>query len=88
VTAEPPPGCRRNAPYVVECAAGKHAWCRCGHSGRYPLCDGAHRQLPAGGDAATTTPLKVTFDAPRRVAWCACGRTGNAPFCDGSHSRA
>jgi|688.fasta_scaffold168339_1 CDGSH-type Zn-finger protein len=87
----PPPGGLRLAPYVVECAAGKHAWCRCQRSASYPLCDGSHRNLTTGGEASAAsavTPLKVEFDAPRRVAWCACGRTGKPPFCDGSHARA
>ncbi len=75
-----PPGHPQRGPYVVECAAGKHAWCRCGRSGRYPLCDGAHR----GSDV---TPIKVVFEASRTVAWCCCGKSGNAPFCDGAHAR-
>lgn len=82
---DPPPGRPTDRPYVVDCAPGKHAWCRCSRSARYPLCDGTHRELPAGESAVT--PLKVTFDEPRRVAWCACGKTGNPPFCDGSHAR-
>lgn len=83
--ANPPPGRPSDRPYVADCAAGKHAWCRCARSARYPLCDGAHRDVAAGEPAIT--PLKVTFDEPRRVAWCACGKTGNPPFCDGTHAR-
>lgn len=74
-----PPGHKQNGPFVDDCAAGKYAWCRCGHSQRYPYCDGTHR----GSDV---TPIKVVFETPCRVAWCACGRTGTAPFCDGSHA--
>ena len=84
--------CRQHAADVqlsvcLDCAAGKHAWCRCQRSASYPLCDGSHRAAPAADGAPAPTPLKVTFDAPRRVAWCACGKTSNAPFCDGSHAR-
>ena len=86
-TDNPPPGRPQSGPYVAECAAGKHAWCRCQRSATYPLCDGSHRAAPAADGAPAPTPLKVTFDAPRRVAWCACGKTGNPPFCDGTHAR-
>ncbi|GAB4142286.1 MAG: hypothetical protein Fur0037_09450 [Planctomycetota bacterium] len=75
-----PPGRPGDGPFVDDCPAGKHAWCRCLRSARYPYCDGTHR----GSDVK---PLKIVFDAPRRVAWCACGRTGTEPFCDGSHGR-
>lgn len=77
--AEPP--CRKiKGPFVDSCVAGKHAWCACGRSGRYPYCDGTHR----GSDV---TPVKVVLDKPATVVWCACGETGNRPFCDGSHGR-
>lgn len=74
-----PPGRVIKGPFVDQCEPGKHAWCRCRKSARYPYCDGTHR----GSDA---TPLKVIFDEPRTVVWCACGASKNAPYCDGSHS--
>lgn len=85
--ANQPPGRKSDGPFVADCDAGKHAWCRCERSARYPLCDGAHREVVGPDGAPSITPLKVTLATPRRVAWCACGRTGNAPFCDGAHAR-
>ncbi len=64
----------------MRCAAGKHAWCRCGRSARYPLCDGTHRD-------SEVTPVKIVLDEPRTVVWCACGETRTPPGCDGSHAR-
>lgn len=75
-----PPGRKQKGPFVAHCGPGKHAWCRCGKSAAYPMCDGTHR----GTDV---TPLKVVFDAPCTVAWCACGATGKPPFCDGTHRK-
>lgn len=75
-----PPGRKQRGPWVARCEAGKHAWCRCGDSARYPLCDGTHR----GGEV---TPLKFVLAEPTTVVFCACGATRNPPFCDGSHSR-
>lgn len=74
-----PPGRVIKGPFVDQCGAGKHAWCRCEQSSTYPLCDGTHR----GSDV---TPLKVILDEPQTVVWCACGKSKNAPYCDGSHS--
>ncbi|MBL8727091.1 MAG: CDGSH iron-sulfur domain-containing protein [Planctomycetes bacterium] len=75
-----PPGRKQRGPFVDDCAAGKHAWCRCGGSATYPYCDGTHR----GSDVS---PVKIVLDKPTTVVWCACGSTGNPPFCDGSHGR-
>ena len=75
-----PPGRKIKGPFVDFCLPGKHAWCSCGDSLRYPYCDGTHR----GGENA---PVKVTFDVAQTVIWCACGETKNRPFCDGSHCR-
>lgn len=75
-----PPGSKQDGPFVDECAAGKHAWCRCGQSQRYPYCDGTHR-------GSGVTPIKVVLEEARRVAWCACGNSEAAPFCDGTHAR-
>lgn len=75
-----PPGCKQRGPYVVRCLPGKHAYCRCTKSARYPLCDGSHR----GTDI---TPIKIVLEEPMTVAWCACGASRNLPFCDGTHTR-
>jgi CDGSH-type Zn-finger protein len=75
-----PPGKPQRGPFVQRCSAGKHAWCRCGASADYPLCDGTHR-------GSAVSPLKITLAAETTVVWCACGHTANPPFCDGSHSR-
>ena len=80
-----PPGRVTKGPFVDRCSAGKHAWCRCKRSARFPYCDGAHRSGDGVGGVAET-PLKVVFDEARTVIWCACGQTGNPPYCDGTHS--
>lgn len=77
-----PPGRVTKGPFVDHCEAGKHAWCQCARSARYPYCDGTHRDDDAG-----PKPLKVVLETARTVVWCACGKSGNAPFCDGTHGR-
>ncbi|MFK7739408.1 MAG: CDGSH iron-sulfur domain-containing protein [Planctomycetota bacterium] len=82
-----PPGRVIKGPFADKCPAGKHAWCRCEKSSRYPYCDGSHRFVePAAGDEPVT-PVKIVLNEPATVVWCACGQTGNPPFCDGSHAR-
>lgn len=76
-----PPGRKQRGPFVDTCEPGKHAWCRCEKSARYPYCDGSHR-------GSEITPLKVVLEKACTVVWCACGQSKNAPFCDGSHSSA
>jgi len=73
-----PPGRVQKGPWVTRCEPGKHAWCRCQRSRRYPMCDGTHRD-------SDSTPLKIVLEEAQRVVWCACGATKNPPFCDGSH---
>lgn len=75
-----PPGRKQKGPFVDQCESGKHAWCRCERSGRYPYCDSTHR----GSDI---TPIKVVLEKPCTVIWCACGASANKPYCDGSHTR-
>lgn len=65
-------------PYVLDLAAGDHYICSCAKSKNMPFCDGTHQ-------GTTSTPNKVTLDAPQTIYVCGCGRTGNQPFCDGTH---
>ena len=74
-----PPGKPGTGPFIVDCPAGKYAYCRCKRSSRFPYCDGTH----VGSELR---PLKIIFEEARRVAWCACGNSGDKPFCDGSHA--
>ena len=80
-----PPGHPQDRPFVVTCAPGKYALCRCRRSARFPWCDGTHRTTPVG--EVEQTPVKVVIDVEREVAWCCCGRSAKHPFCDGSHAR-
>ena len=71
----------RNAPYAVECAAGKtYFWCACGKSANQPFCDGSHK-----GTEFTSVAFKA--DDSKKMYFCGCKKTENVPLCDGSHNR-
>lgn len=81
----PPPGHKQSGPYIFQAAAGvKYAYCRCGKSARYPMCDGAHRAI---GDGTEVTPIKVIPEESTTFVWCACGKSEKQPDCDGHHAR-
>jgi len=68
-----------NAPLKASLQGGvKYAYCTCGHSEKYPYCDGTHRNSEA-------KPLKFTVKADTDVWLCRCGKSGRKPYCDGSH---
>lgn len=58
----------------------KYAYCTCGHSEKFPHCDGSHREV--GGE-----PIKFTVKANTDAWLCQCGRSGRKPYCDGSHQQ-
>lgn len=69
-------------PIVIEEAAGKKAYCQCGHSQKLPYCDGAHSRMATG-----LAPIVCEVPDAGKKAVCQCHRSGNKPWCDGSHSR-
>jgi len=58
----------------------KHAYCACGKSESFPMCDGSHR----GSDAK---PIKFFVDKDEEVLLCQCGKSKKLPYCDGSHTK-
>lgn len=71
----------QNAPLKASLDADTvYAYCTCGHSEKFPFCDGAHR----GTDK---TPIKFSVKADTDVWLCRCGRSGRKPYCDGSHQQ-
>ncbi len=69
----------QGSPLNVTIKAGKKfAYCACGHSDKFPECDGSHKTY--GGK-----PLKFTLDESQEVTLCRCGTSKNLPYCDGSH---
>ena len=71
----------QNAPYAVECEAGKtYFWCACGKSTNQPFCDGSHK-------GTEFTPVAFKAEDSKKMYFCGCKKTENVPLCDGSHNR-
>ncbi|WP_425342591.1 CDGSH iron-sulfur domain-containing protein [Lunatimonas salinarum] len=60
---------------VILSSETREAWCACGHSARYPFCDGTHRTLEM-------TPVKFFPPQDGEFAICTCKRTKTPPYCD------
>eukprot|EP01133_Synstelium_polycarpum_P006720 gene6720-7813_t len=74
-------------PIPVELTSDK--WiCRCGHSQKYPYCDGSHKEVNKV-NGTEFSPLKVEAKEGETVWVCRCGYSKNTdgPFCDGSHNK-
>ena len=71
----------QNAPFKASLEPGvKYAYCTCGLSATFPMCDGSHR----GTDK---TPIKFSVEVETDKWLCRCGRSGRKPYCDGSHQQ-
>jgi len=70
----------QKAPYVMDEAPGKKAWCRCGRSSNQPYCDGSHK-------GTGLSPMVVEIEEEKKIAWCGCKQSGNKPYCDGTHRK-
>jgi CDGSH-type Zn-finger protein len=69
----------QNSPLTTTIKAGqKFAYCTCGHSNKFPSCDGAHKSY--GGK-----PIKFILVQDQEVTLCRCGNSNNLPYCDSSH---
>ena len=56
----------QNAPYAVECEAGKtYFWCACGKSTNQPFCDGSHK-------GTEFTPVAFKAEDSKKMYFCGC----------------
>ena len=56
----------QNAPYEVECEAGKtYFWCACGKSTNQPFCDGSHK-------GTEFTPVAFKAEDSKKMYFCGC----------------
>ncbi|MEA2111692.1 MAG: CDGSH iron-sulfur domain-containing protein [Campylobacterota bacterium] len=56
----------------------KFAYCSCGLSETFPLCNGNHR-------GTEFKPIKITPNKDTTVMLCRCGKSKTKPKCDNSH---